>query len=177
MLQPELMIVYKEFLHLANNSLTGKIPTELGGMVSARTIDLESNILVGSIPSELGNLSFLRVLKLANTALTGTVTESLDKLANLGTYQRLEVRHGIYQRKKRLIAAHGFLSGELTVAGNDLEGNVGVKLCENMKVLPVENIGCKLQCDCCSDPSNICGEATVKKAPGRLGNPHRRVVM
>ena len=100
MLQPELMIVYKEFLHLANNSLTGKIPTELGGMVSARTIDLESNILVGSIPSELGNLSFLRVLKLANNALTGTVPESLDKLANLGTYQRLEVRH-VYTREKK----------------------------------------------------------------------------
>lgn len=47
---------------LRDNSITGKIPEELGNLASLTTLDLENNYLTDEIPSSLGNLKNLKYL-------------------------------------------------------------------------------------------------------------------
>ena len=65
------------------NRLTGRIPSELGGLTNLRTLYLERNELTGAIPPELGNLANLRWLDLAENYLTGRIPPELGNLAHL----------------------------------------------------------------------------------------------
>ena len=65
-------------INLANNELSGTIPTEYGLLSSLQNLNLSGNrALGGSIPTELGDLSALLSLNLTKTALTGDVTIGL----------------------------------------------------------------------------------------------------
>ena len=70
-------------LRLANNQLTGSIPTQLGSLSNLSRLILDGNQLTEGIPTQLGNLSNLEILKLARNRLTGTIPASLGNLANL----------------------------------------------------------------------------------------------
>jgi len=48
-----------EYLDLKENSLTGKIPTEIGLLTALTGLDFEDNDLTGNFPSEIGLLSTL----------------------------------------------------------------------------------------------------------------------
>ena len=68
---------------LADNQLKGRIPPEIGGLVSADTLYLSRNNLSGPIPNEVGNLESLVTLALFENQLTGPLPASLGKLKRL----------------------------------------------------------------------------------------------
>jgi hypothetical protein len=72
-------------LILADNQLTGPIPTTFGSLSNLITISLLRNQLTGSIPAELGNLSNLTSLGLDANQLTGSIPAELGLLSNLQT--------------------------------------------------------------------------------------------
>ena len=70
-------------LYLAENNLTGTIPTELGQMGRVHTLSLGDNELNGTIPPELGNLTNLEFMHIYDTQLSGTVPPEFGNLSNL----------------------------------------------------------------------------------------------
>ena len=78
-------------LELANNRLTGTIPSEIGRLVGLENLDLGKNQLSGNIPPEIGNLANLRHLTLwGNRELGGPIPPELGNLSNL---EDLELAH------------------------------------------------------------------------------------
>ena len=69
-------------LDLSNNSLTGRLPTELGLLtdLNADGLVLDSNFFTGPLPTELGQLSRLTEMNLYSNALTGSVPSELCTL-------------------------------------------------------------------------------------------------
>ena len=111
---------------------SGIIPSELGQAESLCALDLQGNDLVGSIPSEIGHLSFLKILKLGDCRLSGQVPSELGKLSQLN---------------------------ELTLAGNsELTGNLPEGLCFAAAPLTSKEIGCTLECPCCTK-LEACGDS------------------
>ena len=72
-------------LFLANNELSGEIPSELGNLTNLETLSLWDNELRGEIPVELGVLANLKVLYLNNNELSGEIPSGLGNLTNLTT--------------------------------------------------------------------------------------------
>ncbi len=72
-------------LVLANNQLSGTLPSELGDLVHLTEMFLEENQLTGSIPPELGNLTNLSDLGLYLNQLSGTIPPELGNLTNLNS--------------------------------------------------------------------------------------------
>ena len=70
---------------LAQNELTGQIPSELEDLTNLITLYLGQNQLTGEIPSELGQLSNLEELQLGPNQLTGEIPSGLEDLTNLIT--------------------------------------------------------------------------------------------
>ncbi|OEL32014.1 LRR receptor-like serine/threonine-protein kinase FLS2 [Dichanthelium oligosanthes] len=64
-------------MHLADNSLSGAIPDELG--------ILAGNHLEGNFPDSLGTSMSLSYVNLANNSLTGAIPQSLASSSSLGT--------------------------------------------------------------------------------------------
>ena len=73
-------------LSLANNGLTGSIPTDLGNLDSLERLVLSNNQLTGAIPTQLGNLARLETLYLDNNQLTGTLPPSFTGLVALDIF-------------------------------------------------------------------------------------------
>ena len=70
-------------LALWNNRLSGTIPPELGRLSELRNLSLQINRFIGNIPAELGNLPGLRVLELGYNELTGSIPPELGNLTQL----------------------------------------------------------------------------------------------
>ncbi|WRX29568.1 Leucine-rich repeat - like 10, partial [Theobroma cacao] len=66
-------LISLQALNLSNNNLTGRIPPSFGNMVALESLDLSSNKLGGRIPSQLTNLTFLEVLNLSQNDLVGPI--------------------------------------------------------------------------------------------------------
>ncbi len=88
-------------LELYGNSISGPIPPELGNLSRLRSLILDGCDMQGSIPPELGQLTRLVRLSLSGNRLTGTIPAELGQLTNL-TY--------------------------LTVSGNELTGSIPSEL-------------------------------------------------
>ena len=70
-------------LDLADNTLTGGIPAELGNLTSLERLYLNGNALTGGIPAELGSLTNLITLSLNGNELSGQIPKELEGLTNL----------------------------------------------------------------------------------------------
>ncbi|XP_035544662.1 MDIS1-interacting receptor like kinase 2-like [Juglans regia] len=71
-------------LNLSWNSITGRIPLEIGMLKNLVYLRLSSNMLVGPIPSTLGNLTNLKYfLSLSSNMLGGPIPSTLGHLTNL----------------------------------------------------------------------------------------------
>lgn len=71
------------YLEMENNSLTGRIPPELGSYQSLALLNLAQNQLSGTLPVELGNLSHLQVLRLQSNNFTGEIPIQITQLSKL----------------------------------------------------------------------------------------------
>jgi len=80
-------------LILANNNLTGTLPTELGQLTNLQRLALGLNHLTGGIPPQLGSLTGLNSIDFQLNQLTGPIPSELAALSNLQTldldYNRL----------------------------------------------------------------------------------------
>jgi Leucine-rich repeat (LRR) protein len=70
-------------LSLGENSLVGPIPSEFGALANLEVLSFPANCLEGSIPSELGNLLKLDVLNINLNRLDGSIPPELGNLLNL----------------------------------------------------------------------------------------------
>ena len=70
-------------LDLSDNELSGTLPSEIGWLVSLKSLDFSGNELKGKIPPALGNLSSLTELILWDNQLTGEIPSELGNLTNL----------------------------------------------------------------------------------------------
>ena len=70
-------------LSLAQNSLTGAIPSELGNLAGLTGLSLSANELSGTIPAMLENLKRLKILYLDQNELTGAIPSELGNLTEL----------------------------------------------------------------------------------------------
>ncbi len=81
---PELGNLSKlEYLWLDYNQLNGNIPEELGNLTNLEVLSLIENNLSGSIPTELGNLTNLEVFSLSENNLSGSIPAELGNLSEL----------------------------------------------------------------------------------------------
>ncbi|CAN1771984.1 Leucine-rich repeat receptor-like protein kinase PXC2 [Linum perenne] len=70
-------------LNLSRNQLSGTIPSTIGQLTIARTIDLSSNQLNGTIPPEIGEAAKLVMLSLEENSLTGEIPADIGKCSSL----------------------------------------------------------------------------------------------
>ena len=72
-----------QMLWLGGNQLRGGIPPEFGGLSKLEWLSLGGNQFTGGIPKELGSLSNLQSLWLGENQLTGEIPKELGNLSNL----------------------------------------------------------------------------------------------
>ena len=76
-------LTHLQILRLYDNQLTGSLPSQLGSLTNLRILSMSDNRLTGSIPTQLGSLTNLQTLLLANNRLTGSIPTQLGRLTNL----------------------------------------------------------------------------------------------
>jgi Leucine-rich repeat (LRR) protein len=70
---------------LAQNRLTGTIPSEIGNLTAIRWLKLGNNALSGSLPASIGNLTLLNSLEINTTSISGSIPSELGNLTKLQT--------------------------------------------------------------------------------------------
>jgi RHS repeat-associated protein len=73
------------YINLITNKLEGNIPPSLGDLTELQTLYLSQNRLSGPIPVELGKLKKLTTLSLSNNQISGNIPPSFGELAELQT--------------------------------------------------------------------------------------------
>jgi hypothetical protein len=71
------------YLSLANNQLTGPIPSGIGNLTNLTELYLDKNHLTGGIPSTFGNLSSINWLYLHDNQLSGELPPEMGNLTSL----------------------------------------------------------------------------------------------
>ncbi|KAG8083749.1 hypothetical protein GUJ93_ZPchr0016g2605 [Zizania palustris] len=70
-------------LSVANNNLSGTLPSNVGSFKSLKFMDISNNRFSGPIPDNIGNLRSLQNLSLARNNFSGPLPVSIDGLASL----------------------------------------------------------------------------------------------
>ncbi|XP_017624596.1 receptor-like protein Cf-9 homolog [Gossypium arboreum] len=66
-------LISLQMLNFSHNNFTGPIPASFGNLVALESLDLSSNKLSGRIPSQITELTFLEVLNVSNNNLVGPI--------------------------------------------------------------------------------------------------------
>lgn len=70
-------------LSLANNSITGQIPSNIGDIPQLEFLNLSNNLFFGPLPNGIGNLKGLQKLDLSGNNFSGPIPSSLSGLASV----------------------------------------------------------------------------------------------
>ncbi|XP_078163313.1 leucine-rich receptor-like protein kinase family protein [Carex rostrata] len=70
-------------LSMADNNLSGILPSSMGGFKSLKFLDISDNLFYGELPGEIGKLSNMQNLSLAGNNFTGSVPDSIDGLKSI----------------------------------------------------------------------------------------------
>ncbi|XP_076883573.1 putative LRR receptor-like serine/threonine-protein kinase IRK [Bidens hawaiensis] len=74
-------------VNLANNKLTGQIPSSISSCLTLQNVDFSSNQLSGGLPSDIWSLSSLRSLDVSNNFLDGEIPhEKIETLFDLRVF-------------------------------------------------------------------------------------------
>jgi len=98
-------------LHLPDNNLVGRLPTEISLLSSLTSVQLNDNSLSGSLPPEIGNMAGVRHILLQNNILTGDIPEGV------GESDQLDL---------------------MRLDGNDLSGELPTQICDSSTLVFVD---------------------------------------
>ncbi|KAL7131172.1 hypothetical protein ABFS83_13G180600 [Erythranthe nasuta] len=70
-------------LSISNNSISGKLPDNLGDFKSLEYLDVSDNLFSSSLPSGLGELASLKNLSLAGNNFSGSIPDTMSGLASI----------------------------------------------------------------------------------------------
>ncbi|KAL1220197.1 putative LRR receptor-like serine/threonine-protein kinase [Cardamine amara subsp. amara] len=70
-------------LELGRNLISGRIPHDIGNLVSLRTLSLEENLITGSLPASLGKLLGLGEVYLNSNRMSGAIPSSIGNITQL----------------------------------------------------------------------------------------------
>lgn len=70
-------------LSMANNSISGSIPGNIGTFDKLQYLDISNNLFSGSLPSGIGNLASLQNLSFAGNNFSGPIPDSVSGLTSL----------------------------------------------------------------------------------------------
>uniref|UniRef100_A0A7N0VL80 non-specific serine/threonine protein kinase n=1 Tax=Kalanchoe fedtschenkoi TaxID=63787 RepID=A0A7N0VL80_KALFE len=119
-------------LFFGSNMLSGRIPVEIGNLVSLTGLGMEDNKLFGEVPSSIGNLIMLQELALGSNRLQGTIPSSLGNLKNL---YALGLDDNQLQGSIPLTLQHCSSLQKLYLEHNTLSGMVSEKLITSLDQL------------------------------------------
>ena len=88
-------LVQLEKLYLADNSLTGELPTDLFYMPNLEELDLSRNKFHGTIPHTIGSSPKLKTLFLPMNYLTGSLP---SEISTVTTLEKLDLQHQLGSR-------------------------------------------------------------------------------
>ncbi|ESQ52579.1 hypothetical protein EUTSA_v10017653mg, partial [Eutrema salsugineum] len=71
-------------LSLAANLISGRIPNDMGNLISLQKLRLDQNLLTGPIPTFIGKLKGLEVLSVFSNKMSGEIPYSIGNLTRLG---------------------------------------------------------------------------------------------
>lgn len=109
-------------LMLKQNRLSGKLPEELGQLVSLTSLNLALNDISGSIPSNFGNFTALQSLQLWTNRLTGTLPQQFSNLLALTDLSLAENSFEGYISP--YVFANMTRLENLDLSSNQFEGNI-----------------------------------------------------
>nr|POE70396.1 isoform 3 of probable leucine-rich repeat receptor-like protein kinase [Quercus suber] len=146
-------------LNLAENNLSGLIPTQLGACLELLFLNLSKNILEGRIPSRIGSLQSLENLDLSWNMLIGEIPPQL------GDMLRLEI----------LYLSHNNLSGSMPSTFDDISSLTSIDISYNKLEGPIPNQKAFREAsdEAFRNNKGLCGNATgLKACPKPIQNPY-----
>ncbi|CAD6226149.1 unnamed protein product [Miscanthus lutarioriparius] len=72
-----------QWLQIANNNISGVIPSDIGNLAGLEMLDFGKNLLTGVIPESIGKLTRLQLLALDSNYLSGHLPSSIGNLSSL----------------------------------------------------------------------------------------------
>ena len=134
------------------NQFSGHIPSEFGELDTLFWLDLANNALTGKIPSELSNASKnLRIIILSDNQLTGTIPSSIGDIRNLWEFWVFDnkLTGSIPSTMYNMTHLVEFLTH-----GNMLNGTVDAGVCDNSDIFDLIEFTADCDsgyiiCDCC----------------------------
>ncbi|GFZ10104.1 leucine-rich receptor-like protein kinase family protein [Actinidia rufa] len=137
------------WLYLANCSIEGKIPPEIGNLTELVNLELSDNYISGKIPPEISKLSKLWQLELYNNGLTGKFPVGFGNLTSLEKFDAsrnyLEGDLSELRTLNKLVSLHLYKNeffGEVPVEFGDFEKLVDLSLYANKLTGPLpERLG------------------------------------
>ncbi|XP_060203126.1 LRR receptor-like serine/threonine-protein kinase GHR1 [Lycium barbarum] len=121
-------------LSMANNSIAGEMPSNIGKFKSLEYLDLSGNRFTSSLPPEVGKLGSLKNLSIAGNNFSGPIP---DTISGLMSVQSLDLSHNLFSGPipSSLMKLTGLVYLNLSVNGFTKKIPKGFELMENLEVL------------------------------------------
>jgi RHS repeat-associated protein len=115
-------------LELNNNSLVGKLPSDIGNLQALTYLSLTTNAgLTGTIPSSLGSINALKDIRLSQCNLNGSIPAGIF---NLTALQNFDVSANKLTGTIPANAGHAVSLTRLALASNILTGQIPASVCD-----------------------------------------------
>ncbi|CAN4080242.1 unnamed protein product [Withania somnifera] len=121
-------------LSMANNSISGQMPKNIGDFKSLEYLDISNNLFNSSLPPEIGKLGSLKNLSLAGNNFSGPIPDTIQDLMSI---QSLDVSHNSLSGPlpSSLIKLNNLVYLNLSLNGFTKKIPKGFQLMDNLEVL------------------------------------------